>query len=311
MKAPFLSVVMPVYNALPFLDESIGSIVNQTFADFEFVILDDASTDGSERVLRAWEKRDHRIRLIQSDRNLGLAGSANQVVLKATTGVIARMDADDVSHPDRLRRQWEVIKSRPDVVAVGTLCEGIDATGRSVRPRDRWRLVRHSRYIPFPHGSAMFRREAFDAIGGYSERFAAGEDQDFFFQMTSRGLVVTLPDVLYHFRYHLHNATLLTGAQAVHSFEGRYARNGENLAALYMLGAMRLWAGQSPGILPEMIARKSLSWSFQSLIALASASLGSLSPGTMRFVLRSLIRVRDRLAGLWVKDGSPYEWRLK
>ena len=311
MKAPLLSVVMPVHNASPFLDESIGSIVNQTFTDFEFVILDDASTDGSERVLRAWEKRDHRIRVFQSDHNLGLAGSSNLVVSKARSHLIARMDADDISHPDRLRRQWEIIESRPDVVVVGTLCEGIDAKGRPVRPRDRWRLVRHSRYIPFPHGSAMFRREAFDAIGGYRERFAAGEDQDFFFKMTSRGLVVTLPDALYHFRYHLSNATLLTGAEAVHSFRERYSRNGENLAALYMLGAMRLWAGQPPGILPEMIAKKSLSWNFQSLVALASASLGSLSPGTLRFVLRSLIQVRDRLAGLRVKDGRPYEWRLK
>ena len=311
MKAPFLSVVMPVHNALPFLDESIGSIVNQTFADFEFVILDDGSTDGSENVLRAWEKRDDRIRVFQSDRKLGLAGSSNLVVFKAKGPLIARMDADDISHPDRLRRQLEIFESRPDVVVVGTLCEGIDAKGRPIRPRDRWRLVRHSRYIPFPHGSAMFRRDAFDAVGGYRERFAAGEDQDLFFKMTSRGRVVTLPDVLYHFRYHLHNATLLTGAQAVHSFTDRYGRNGENLAALYMLGAMRLWAGRSPGILPEMIAKKSLSWNFQSLLAFASASLGSLSPGTLRFVLRSFIHFRDRLAGLRVKDGRPYEWRLK
>ena len=311
MKSPLLSVVMPVHNALPFLDESISSIVNQTFTDFEFVVLDDGSTDGSERVLREWEKRDDRIRVLQSDRRLGLAGSSNLVVSKAKGGVLARMDADDISHLDRLRRQWEVLKSRPDVVVVGTLGDGIDANGRRVRPRDRWRLVRQSRYIPFPHGSAMFRREAFEAVGGYGERFAAGEDQDLFFKMTSRGLVVTLPDVLYHFRYHLDNATLLTGAQAVHSFSERYSRNGEDLAALYMLGAMRLWAGQPPGILPQMIAKESLGWNFHSLMALASASLGSLSPGTLRFFLRSLIRVRDRLAGLRVKDGRPYEWRLK
>lgn len=311
MKIPSLSVVMPVRNALPFLDESISSIVNQTFTDFEFVILDDASTDGSEKVLREWERRDSRIRVFQSDRQLGLARSSNAVILKANAPVVARMDADDISHLDRLRRQWEIIRDCPDVVVVGTLGDGIDARGRRVRPRDRWRLVRHSRYIPFPHGSAMFRREAFDAVGGYGERFAAGEDQDFFFKMTTRGRVVTLPDALYHFRYHLENATLLTGAQAVHAFEERYSRNGENLAALYMLGAMRLWAGQPPRILSEMIAKKSLSWNFRSLMALASASLGSISPGILRFFLRSLIRTRDCLAGLRVKDGRPYGWRLK
>ena len=311
MKAPLLSVVMPVHNALPFLDESISSIVKQTFTDFEFVILDDASTDGSEKVLREWEKRDSRIRAFQSDRKLGLPGSSNLVVSKANAPVLARMDADDISHLDRLRRQWEIIKSRPDVVAVGTLCEGIDANGRLTRPRDRWRLVRHSRYIPFPHGSVMFRRETFDAVGGYGEDFAGGEDQDIFFRMVALGRVVTLPDVLYRFRYHSGNTTLLTGEHAVRSVKDRHSRNGENLAALYMLGAMRLWAGQPPGILPEMIAKKSLSWNFQSLIALTSASLGSLSPGTLRFFLRSLIRARDRLAGLRVKDGRPYEWRLK
>ncbi|MEP6706909.1 MAG: glycosyltransferase family A protein [Pyrinomonadaceae bacterium] len=311
MKTPSLSVVMPVHNALPFLDQSIGSIVNQTFTDFEFVILDDGSTDGSEKVLRAWENRDDRIRVFQSGNKLGLAGSSNLVVSKALGRVIARMDGDDISHPERLRRQWEIIEDRPDVVAVGTLCEGIDASGRRVRPRDRWRLVRQSRYIPFPHGSAMFRREAFDAVGGYGDRFVAGEDQDFFFKMTSSGRVVTLPDVLYQFRYHSGNTTLVTGAQAVHSFQERYSRNGENLAALYMLGAMRLWAGQPPRILPEMIAKKSLSWNLQSLAALASASLGSISPGTLRFFLRSLIRVRDGLAAPRVKDGRPYEWRLK
>ncbi len=311
MKAPLLSVVMPVHNAFRFLDASIGSITNQTFTDFEFVILDDASTDGSDTVLREWEKRDRRIRVFRSNRKLGLAGSSNLVISKASATVIARMDADDVSHPERLRRQWEIIQNRPDVAVVGTLCDGIDASGRRVRPRDRWRLVRHSRYIPFAHGSAMFRREAFDAVGGYGEEFAVGEDQDFFFKMTAMGRVVTLPDVLYHFRYHLDNATLLTGAQAVHTVKDGNRRNGHDLAALYMLGAMRLWAGQPPRILPEMIAKKRLGWNRQSLMTLASASLGSISPPALRFFLRSWIRARDGLAGLRVKDGRLYEWRLK
>ncbi len=133
---------MPVHNAQPFLDESVGSILNQTFADFEFVILDDGSTDGSTEALREWAQRDARIRLYESARNLGPAGSSNFVVERARAPLVARMDADDVSHPDRLRRQWEVLERRPDVALVGTLYEGIDARGRRVRPRDRWRLAR-------------------------------------------------------------------------------------------------------------------------------------------------------------------------
>ena len=308
---PLLSVVMPVHNARPFLNESIASIVNQTLAAFEFVIVDDGSTDGSEEVLREWEKRDSRIRLFTSQRNLGLSPSSNLVVSKATAPIVARMDADDVAHPDRLRRQWEIIERWPDVVAVGTLGDGIDGEGRHTRPRDRWRIVRRSRYIPFPHGSAMFRRSGFDAVGGYRDELVAGEDQEFFLRMTRIGRVVTLPDALYHFRYHSENATILTGARAVDAIQNGHGQNGRQLAGLYMLGSMRLWAGQSPSILAEMIATKSLHLNLPSLVAVVSASLGSISPAALRFFLRSLIRARDGLAGLQVKDGRPYEWRLK
>src|SRR5712664_2486217 len=164
---PLISVVMPVHNALPFLDESIGSILEQTLSDFEFVILDDASIDGSVEVLREWSLLDNRIHLYESKERLGLSGSTNAVVSKARAPIVARMDADDIAHPDRLRRQWEIIANCSDVAVVGTLCNGIDATGRQVRPRDRWRLVRRSAYIPFPHGSAMFRRELFEEVAGY------------------------------------------------------------------------------------------------------------------------------------------------
>jgi glycosyltransferase involved in cell wall biosynthesis len=306
---PPISVVLPVHNARLFLDESVSSIVNQTFSDFELVILDDASTDGSDRLLRKWEKRDSRIRLFHSSQKLGLAGSSNFVARKANAAVVARMDADDVSHPNRLRRQWEIIKNYPDVAVVGTLCDGIDASGRQVRPRDRWRLVRRSPYLPFPHGSVMFRKETFDAIGGYCEGFRSGEDQDLFYRMTKVGRVVTLPEILYHYRYHTENATLLTGATSVRAVTERHGENGQDLAAFYMLGAMRLWSGQPPGILPEILAKKILKWDLPSFTALISASLGSLSPGTLRFLLRSFIRARDVMAGLQVKDGRPYEWR--
>jgi glycosyltransferase involved in cell wall biosynthesis len=311
MNTPQISVVMPVHNGLPFLAESVGSILNQTFSDFELVILDDASTDGSGEVLREWEKRDRRIRLHRSNRQLGLAGSSNLVVQHARAPVVARMDADDISHPDRLRREWQVLQAESDVVAVGTLCDGIDAAGRPVRPRDRWRVVRASRYIPFPHGSAMFRLKAFDLVDGYDEQFEAGEDQDFFCRMRSVGRVVTLPDVLYHFRYHTANATLAHGASGLRAVRSGNNGRGDELAALYMSGAMRLWAGAGPAILPQVIDRRMLRWDPRWLIALGSSAAGSVSPAATRFALRSFIRARDLLAGMRVRDGRPYEWRFK
>src|SRR5437762_780090 len=102
---PFLSVVMPVFNGQKFLSEAIASILNQTFQDFEFVVLDDGSTDETAKILRDWQRRDSRIRIFTSPRNSGLSASSNLVVAKTKTPIVARMDGDDLSHPDRLRRQ--------------------------------------------------------------------------------------------------------------------------------------------------------------------------------------------------------------
>lgn len=95
---PRVSVVMPVHNSAPYVDESIRSILDQTFADFEFVTLDDASDDETPCVLRGWAARDGRIRVVRSDERLGPVGSSNRVVAEARAPVCARMDADDVSH---------------------------------------------------------------------------------------------------------------------------------------------------------------------------------------------------------------------
>lgn len=303
---PQLSVVMPVHNALPFLNESIQSILSQTLGDFEFVILDDASTDGSVELLREWAARDQRIQLHESKQPLGVSGSSNTVVAKARAPIVARMDADDVAHLDRLRRQWRVLQDRPEVGVVGTLCNGIDATGREVRPRDRWRLVRRSVYVPFPHGSAMFRREVFDRVGGYDEKSVGGEDQDLFSRMAARARVVTLPEVLYSYRYHSSNFTLSSGARGVRQ---NHSQNNETLAAFYMLGAMRLWAGEPPRLLELMLKKESLRWNVKTLMVLVSAIWGHVSPPTLRLFLRSSIRARDVVAGMRVKDGRAYEWR--
>lgn len=297
---------MPVHNALPFLDHSIRSILEQTLTNFEFVILDDASTDGSTELLQEWSRRDGRISLHRSNEKLGLSGSSNAVVAKARASIVARMDADDVAHRDRLQRQWDVLKGNPEVAVVGTLCIGIDAGGREVRPRDRWRLLRRSALIPFPHGSAMFRREVFEQVGGYDRKSDGGEDQDLFLRMAARGRVVTLPDILYSYRYHANNATLFNGARAITQ---NYSHNGHALAAFYMLGAMRLWAGNPPELIQPLLKKESLRWNPKTMMILASAVWGHLSPSTLRFFLRLSIRARDLVASVRVKDGRPYEWR--
>jgi len=327
---------MPVHNALPYLDESIGSILNQTFTDFELVILDDASTDGSTERLRKWARQDERIRLYESPHNLGPSGSSNFVVHQSCASIIARMDADDISHPERLRRQLEVIESHPEVALVGTLYEGIDSSGRRVRPRDRWRLARRTVFPPFPHGSVMFRRQVFEEVGGYREKCAGWEDQDIFLRIRERWKIVVLSDTLYHYRFQVNSVTggantLQRTTQVIGMWQrclaefnrgGDYTRlldevNGNDrhhnaLAdALYFRGSMRLWAGHRPGILGLMCRQKSFGLGPRTLRTFVWATWAAISPSSLRLFLRSIIRTRDFLASHRVKDQEIYEWRLK
>lgn len=332
--APRLSVVMPVHNAGPYLAGSVESILTQTFTDFELVALDDASTDGSAGLLRDWAKRDQRIRVVESSIRLGMVGSADRVVREARAPVCARMDADDVSRPTRLATQWEVLEANPDACLVGSLWEGIDAAGRLVRPQDRWRLVRRSSFAPFPHGSIMFRREAFDAVGGYRAACTYWEDLDLYLRMAARGRVLVVPASLYCYRFHA--GSVLGGeigveeARAVQFMlrclaarragaDYRMLRSEEGGAedrlslspdALYLLAARRLWAGHSPGILRQLprlgMRRPTPLW----LGLFVLATVGDLSPRTVRWALRGFIRLRDALAGIAIRGGRPVEWQF-
>src|SRR5437763_5143235 len=131
--APPLSVVMPVRNAMPYLRESMASILDQSHAQFEFVIVDDGSTDGSSEFLRDQAQRDGRIRLHRLERGVGVVVAANRTVALSSAPLVARMDADDVCEPDRLERQLDVLARTSDAVVVGALADGIDVTGRRVR----------------------------------------------------------------------------------------------------------------------------------------------------------------------------------
>jgi glycosyltransferase involved in cell wall biosynthesis len=133
-----LSVVMPVRNAMPHLDEAVRSILNQSLGTFEFVILDDASSDGSTERLREWAKKDSRIRLFEVKHNLGPVGSSAFVVAHSNSAIIARMDADDVCSHERLQQQFDLLRTHPKVGLVGTLFEMIDGSGRRTRETDVW-----------------------------------------------------------------------------------------------------------------------------------------------------------------------------
>jgi glycosyltransferase involved in cell wall biosynthesis len=194
---PPLSVVMPVRDALPYLDSAVESILAQNFRDFEFVILD-ASDDGSREALRGWSAKDRRIRLIEQDRATGFARSANEAVAAARAPLVARMDADDIAHPERLARQMALMQAEPGANLCGTLWDAIDRHGGRIRDPDRSRLLRHS---PFCHPTILFRKAAFDQIGGYREAANFWEDLDLYVRFARAGRVLVVPETLLSVRY--------------------------------------------------------------------------------------------------------------
>jgi len=319
---------MPVRNAERYLAASITSILGQTMTDFEFVILDDASTDRSRALICEFASRDMRIRPVFSDRPLGPAGSADRVVREARAPICARMDADDVSQPARLHEEFAILSRQPDVSLVGTLWEGIDAEGRLVRPRDRWRLYRSSVFAPFPHGSIMFRRDWFARLGGYRDACTYWEDLDFYLRMASLGPILVLSNTLYRYRFHVEATTAAPNPRHLQAVELMYrcadrARAGEDYSpllngvraayepvdprALRSLGAPRLWAGERP-LSPGVLRRARLGPNRASLETAVFALWGGLSPRSLRMALRALIRARDAVVGSRVRPGMAIRW---
>ena len=129
---PRVSVLMTVYNGLPYLPQAIESVLHQTFTDFEFVIIDDASTDASVQCIRHYADADSRIRLWCHARNLGQAASLNAGLALARAPYLARMDQDDICLSDRLRQQVNLLETQPRVAAVGTRMYWLRASGRVV-----------------------------------------------------------------------------------------------------------------------------------------------------------------------------------
>jgi glycosyltransferase involved in cell wall biosynthesis len=317
---------MPLCNASPYVDASIASIVCQTVSDFELVVLENGSTDDSRERARAWAARDERIRVIENDARLGLIRSSNEAVAATRAAIVARMDADDVSQPERLARQLAVLAVRPDAVAVGTLYDGIDRRGRRVRPRDRSLLARRSTEAPFPHGSVVFRRTAFDAIGGYRDDALGWEDLDLLQRLAQVGRVLVLPDPLYRLRYHAASSSTKRDARFVRRYadakRATIARrfdaqppasvysDDSDAGRLYLRESMRLWAGERPALVRMLRYDDIRQAPVRRLLLVAWGIWGRISPRTLRTALRIWIRARDARHARALPDGRPVEWRF-
>jgi len=204
MKFPKISVIMAVYNSEKFLNESINSILNQTFKDFEFIIINDCSTDNSLKIIKEFIKKDNRIKLINNERNLGAAGTRNEGLKIAKGKYIAILDSDDISYTQRFVIQYNYLEDNPHIFLVGSSAIYINENGKEIRKFRKyddykmlaWRLPKSCSII---HSCVMFKNEGFL----YKEEFESVEDYKLFLELLSQGKNLTnLPQFLIKYRVH-------------------------------------------------------------------------------------------------------------
>jgi len=204
-----VTVLMPVYNAERYLKPAIDSILAQTYEDFEFLIINDGSADSSRKIVESYG--DSRIKLVDNPSNMGLPRTLNRGLSLATGELIARQDADDVSHRERLSRQAEFLDAHTDVVLVGSRARIIDEAGRDTGLRldccceyesIRWDLLFDNSFV---HTAVMFRRAVIaNELGGYDESFRYNEDYDLWSRVSYSHRVENLARVLVDYRVHPH-----------------------------------------------------------------------------------------------------------
>lgn len=181
MKEPKVSVIMSVYNGMPYLKEAAESILDQTYKDIEFIIVDDASTDSSWKYLKFLN--DKRVKLIKNKRNLGLAKSLNTALRQARGDFVARMDADDISMRTRLADQVKFLEKNPEIDICGTWAKLIDHKGNVIGekkyPTDKNELIKvMPLYNPIIHSTLMVRKKVFTALKGYNPAYDYAEDYE-------------------------------------------------------------------------------------------------------------------------------------
>jgi glycosyltransferase involved in cell wall biosynthesis len=224
-----ISVVMSVYNNADYLPAALDSILNQTFTNFRFLIVDDGSTDESLRILQAYAAQDARIQLIERcnpQENWGVARSLNQLLSYADGEFIARMDADDISLPDRFAKQVEFLRQHPEVVCVGGALNWIDDKGRFVghcampEQDEEIQTLLVGGISMLHHPCTLLRRQPVMQIGGYNESMIASSDLDLWLRLGELGKLANLPDTLLLYRLH---AQSITNARQARQRDDAYA----------------------------------------------------------------------------------------
>ncbi len=223
MNAPKVTVLMPVYNGEKYLREAIESILNQTYRDFEFLIINDGSTDGSPQLIESYD--DPRIRVVNNESNIKLIATLNKGLKIARGEYVARMDCDDISLSRRLEKQVMYLDQHPEVGVLGCRIRNIDASGDFISEPKRplthicnmWVLLFEPSVM---HPSVIYRKDIVERVNGYSEEALHSEDYDLWSKLSRVTEIRQLDDVLVYLRKHNRNiGALFKEIQLTNSME--------------------------------------------------------------------------------------------
>lgn len=231
---PKISILMPVYNGEKYLHSVMKNMIDQTFKDFELLIMNDGSTDRSGEILETYAKKDHRIKIFHQ-KNSGIVKSLNTLVTHAKAEIMARMDADDKAYPERLQVQYEHMLKHHDTVLLGSGCvvfrDGVEKTGINDAFcedfMNRWFLVFN---CAFTHSTVMYRKKAFIAAGGYWQSEYPAEDYGLWIRMKKFGKIENLPDILGEYRL---NSNSISAKNFRKQIKARNRLNGVNFEDIY------------------------------------------------------------------------------
>lgn len=236
---PLVTVGLPVYNAEKYLAECIESIKAQTLRDFTVLAVLDCPTDNSEAILR--KHADERFQIIANERNIGLAATCNRMLDLCETGLLARMDADDIMHPERLQKQYEFMQSHPDIDVLGTYFDSIDEHGNraaEVHPFATTPEGIREGYRNTPalhHPTLMYRVARVKELGGYPDS-RVSEDSIMWLRGLALGFrYANLPEVLCSYRVHSSQMMNRLREPTLAALDAAYAEYGP-----------RIWGDRAP-----------------------------------------------------------------
>jgi glycosyltransferase involved in cell wall biosynthesis len=209
-----ISIIMPVYNGERYLDETMKSVLNQTFKDFEFIIIDDCSTDNTLKILNYWKQKDKRIKIIENKFNIGPTKSLNIGIDNSSGKYIARVDCGDLYDENRLKLQYRFLELNPRCVLVGSQYYIINEEGYMISKRltlTDYNLIKKElpKRNQFGHSSIMFKR----GIGKYDKKFKHSQDYEFVLRLASKYYITNLPNLLMYYRYSTKSISFSKGRQ--------------------------------------------------------------------------------------------------